>query len=141
MKHLAIASLLALAVPSLSWACGDHEQKASVQKVTVEQVASLLPSKKVTPIDANGAKTRQTWGSIPGAILLTSASQYDVSKELPADKAQKLVFYCANTRCSAAEGAAQRALEAGYQDVNVLPVGIAGWKEAGQKTTVTVSKS
>jgi rhodanese-related sulfurtransferase len=141
MKHLAFASLLAVAVPSFTWACDGEDKKASIQKVTVDQLASLLSSKMVSPVDANGAKTRETWGSIPGAILLTSSSQYDVSKELPADKSQKLVFYCANTRCGAAEGAAKRALEAGYQDVNVLPVGIAGWKEAGQKTASTAKKS
>ena len=62
---------------------------------------------------------------------------YDVAKELPADKNAKLVFYCANTMCKASEQAANRALEAGYVDVAVLPDGIMGWKSAGQKTATT----
>lgn len=141
MKQLALTSLLlSLAVPSLALACGEHEQ-ASIKKISVEQLATLLTTQSVSPVDANGAKTRSTYGSIPGAILLTSSSKYDVEKELPVDKEKKLVFYCANTKCSAAEGAAKRALEAGFQDVNVLPAGIAGWKEAGQKTTVTVANT
>ena len=141
MNRIALSTLLvSLAVPSLVWAC-EGEMKASIQKLTVQQLASLMSSQKVSPVDANGAKTRETHGSIPGAILLTSAMKYDIAKELPADKASKLVFYCASTQCSAAESAAKRALEAGFQDVNVLPAGIAGWKEAGQKTTRDVTKS
>ena len=104
-------------------------------------MANLLSTKQVSPVDANGTRTRETHGSIPGAILLTSATKYDTAKELPADKASKLVFYCTNSWCSAAESAARRALEAGFQDVSVLPAGIAGWKEAGQKTTRDATKS
>jgi len=141
MKTLALSSLLlSLAVPTVALACGEHEQ-ASIKKISVEQLATLLATQSVSPVDANGAKTRSTYGSIPGAILLTSSSKYEVEKELPADKEKKLVFYCANTQCNAAEGAAKRALEAGYQDVSVLPVGIAGWKQAGQKTTTAATKS
>ena len=67
------------------------------------------------------------------AVLLTSSSSYAVS-ELPADKNSKLVFYCANTMCSAGQQAAKRAMENGYTNVAVLPEGIAGWKQAGQPT-------
>ena len=112
---------------------GKHDQTASKWKeITVEHLASLGKG-SVTIFDVNNAKVRGDKGVIPGAILLSSSSQYDLSV-LPKDKAAKLVFYCANTRCTAAPTAAERAIGAGYTDVNVLHVGIAGWKDAGKKT-------
>ncbi len=46
--------------------------------------------------DANGPDTRDRYGVVPGAVLLTSDDAYDLSV-LPPSKASKLVFYCANT--------------------------------------------
>ncbi len=46
--------------------------------------------------DANGARIREKEGIIPGAKLLSSFSEYDLAKELPADKGTALVFYCHN---------------------------------------------
>jgi hypothetical protein len=52
--------------------------------------------KPVYIYDANGPGTRAKEGIIPGARLLASISDYDVAKELPADKSATLVFYCHN---------------------------------------------
>ena len=106
-------------------------------KITIEQLDSLL--KSTTPptvLDANNEETRKENGVIPGAKLLSSSSDYDVSSTLPGDRASKLVFYCGGIKCKAAEGAAKKALLAGYSDVNVLPDGIKGWKSAGKSTSV-----
>jgi hypothetical protein len=54
------------------------------------------PSSHVNIYDANGPGLRNTAGIIPGAHLLTSDDEYDVAKELPADKGALLVFYCAD---------------------------------------------
>ena len=143
-------------VPAAALACGGQGQSTMASKVgaeapasaevttcadtlaykvvSVDQVAALTKEKKVSVVDANGEKTREKYGVIPGAILLTSASQYDPSKELPA-KGNSLVFYCANERCTAAKTAAKKALEAGWTDVAVLPAGIMGWVSGGQKTS------
>lgn len=97
------------------------------------EVAAALDSK--TPpvvLDANGEKTRKKDGVVPGAKLLSSASKYDVAKELPADKKTPLVFYCANTMCTASHVAAERALKAGYTDVSIMEDGIQGWKKRGK---------
>jgi rhodanese-related sulfurtransferase len=135
---LSLAVSLAVAVPSLAWACDeDHPQNASVKKVSIPEVAKLTADKKAKVFDANNAETRAKYGVIPGAALLTSFNKFDAAKELPAQKDAKLVFYCANEMCKASEQAAQRALEAGYVDVNVLPEGIMGWKSSGQKTAAT----
>lgn len=110
----------------------DAQASAGVKEISVDQVAALEKGKAVI-FDVNNAGVRSKFGVIPGAVLLASSSQYDLSA-LPKDKATTLVFYCANTRCTAAPTAAKRAAEAGYTDVNVLHVGIAGWKDAGKKT-------
>lgn len=101
-------------------------------EVTVEQLAQWLDAGEATPVDANGEATRESKGHIPSAILLSSSYKYEVAKELPKDKAKNLVFYCGSTSCSASDTAAARAQEAGYTNVRILRVGIAGWLEAGK---------
>jgi len=136
MRSILAALTLALAVAIAPSALraetkGDAE---NLKTVTVDQLAALRTAGKATVVDANGADTRQKYGVIPGALLLTHYGDYDVVKELPSDHAQKLVFYCANERCMASHKAAHRAIDAGYSDVSVLPAGIMGWKDAGKPT-------
>lgn len=101
--------------------------------LTVAELAEKIAETPATVVcDANGDGLRKSYGIIPGARLLTSHSSYDVSRELPADKDNPLVFYCSSAMCSAAPTAARRATEAGYTDVYVLPAGIKGWVEAGK---------
>ena len=66
-----------------------------------------------TVVDANGSETRQQYGVIPGAVLLTNHREFALS-ELPAAKSNKLVFYCGGTMCRASDKAASRAVAAGY---------------------------
>lgn len=134
LLSLAVAS--SVVVSSAAFACEgeNHMAKANEPvKATVAEVATWTKAKQAIPVDANGQETRTKQGVIPGAVLLTSSSTYDV-KELPADKSSKLVFYCANQKCGASHQAAKRAMENGYTNVAVLPEGIAGWKQAGQPT-------
>ena len=110
MKHLILSLALgaSLLAPS-AFACeGEDHSAAGPSKVSVQEMASLKREKKATPIDANGASTREKYGVIPGAVLLTSSSNYEM-KELPADKNAKLVFYRASEKCSASHTAAKRA--------------------------------
>ena len=132
---LSVAVAASLIVPAAALACEEHSQQASLEpkKATVAEVAQWTKAKKATPVDANGKETRATQGVIPGAVLLTSSSQFAV-EELPKAKDTKLVFYCANEKCGASHAAAKRAMQNGYTDVAVLPDGIAGWKQAGQPT-------
>ena len=106
---------------------------AKPAEVDVANLDELIGASKVAVFDANGASTREKHGKIPTAKLLSHYKNYELS-ELPEDKASKLVFYCSNTACQAAPTAADKALAAGYTDVNVLPVGVMGWVEAGKKT-------
>ena len=140
MKRIVLSLALALTVPAVALACdGDKEHNANadaVKNLTVPELAALQKEKKVQVFDANGPETRAKYGVIPGAVLLTSAVKFDPAKELPAKKDSKVVFYCANTMCSASESAAERAVGAGFTDVSVLKAGIKGWKEAGQATAL-----
>ncbi len=137
MRHiLQSMAVAALVLPGAALACDGMEHQASFEprKATVAEVALWTKQKQATPVDANGEATRTSQGVIPGAVLLTSSTQYAVA-ELPKDKEARLVFYCANEKCTASYTAAVRALEHGYTNVAVLPAGIFGWRQAGQPTT------
>lgn len=101
-----ILSLVALGIPRVAHALdlgrllghGDNDPTLETFKlIHVADLKNLLADKdiKVHVYDANVAETREQFGVIPGATLLASHDQYDLSL-LPPDKHAKLVFYCAN---------------------------------------------
>lgn len=130
---------LSLALVSLSSAMAAD----SFKLIHVEQLDQMLKATdaKVQVLDANSADTRNLAGVIPGAKLLSSSSKFDVSAELPADKNTTLVFYCANTKCTASHDAAKRATAAGYKNVDVMVDGIQGWVKAGKPVEKPAAKT
>lgn len=142
MAVLMVAGLTVVSYPGAAWACGDDGQAVQAwwpgtvepRAVTVTELAAWKKERRATAVDANAPQTRAEQGVIPGAVLLTSSAAFAVT-ELPADKATRLVFYCANQKCTASHAAARRAMDLGYTDVAVLPDGVAGWKQAGQPTS------
>ena len=122
---------LAFVALTITAACSRHQNSAAISTVTVDQLDRMLANHECRAVDANGDITRRRMGIIPGAVLLRDMDAVD---QLPPDKTTGLVFYCANTACGASHEAAERALTAGYQHVQVLPDGIAGWVKAGKKT-------
>lgn len=129
--------LTAALVPGVTLAC--ESNKPQVATVSTAEGARLVQSKAATFVDVNGDDTRASSGVIPGAVLLTSTEF--AAGELPAEKSTKLVFYCANTQCSASRMAAKRAQEQGYGNVSILPEGIQGWKAAGNTTAPYPAKA
>ena len=127
---------LAFDLPKLLGGTGDEQNLNTFKIIHVTDLASMMSDK--TPnlhvYDANSSETRDKYGVIPGAKLLSSDDDYNVGAVLPADKGDPLVFYCANTHCLASHEAARRAVNAGYTNVSVMADGIAGWKAAGQPT-------
>jgi rhodanese-related sulfurtransferase len=121
----------------------DKAEVAASSKATPERsvadVAAALKDQQVTAVDANNIETRQKYGVVPGAVLLSDHRSYALS-ELPSDKAKPLVFYCGGTQCRASDAAASKAMSAGYANVSVMRDGIRGWADAGQPTT-TLPKS
>ena len=93
MRHLA-AGLLLLAVA----ACGPPVEEGFTS-IRVNDLVAMRNSNDgaVTVLDANGTDFRTKNGTIPGAVLLSSYSKYDVEHELPAQKEAHLVFYCADS--------------------------------------------
>lgn len=79
---------------------GKHEENDNFKFIHVSDLAALRadPNSHVVVLDANVEDTRERYGVIPGAWLLSSYDNYDVATELPPAKNAKLVFYCANTR-------------------------------------------
>ncbi|MBA3503389.1 MAG: rhodanese-like domain-containing protein [Myxococcota bacterium] len=136
MRTLLFTALLSLSVLG----CSKEENKtqhvklsATVPDVTIDELSAKLANGECQAVDANGDATRKKLGVIPGAVLLTDSETFSTN-ELPKDKSKTLVFYCANTHCSASEEAAARALTAGYKNVKILSEGIAGWVAAGKQT-------
>jgi rhodanese-related sulfurtransferase len=118
------------------------QAQAAISKtpeLSVADVATALREKRATVVDANGLETRQKYGVVPGAVLLSDHRNYALT-ELPSDKSQALVFYCGGTQCRASDAAASRALSAGYASVSVMREGITGWVAAGNPV-VGVTKS
>jgi len=121
-----IATLLVITCLGFAGCKADLE---GLQVMEVDELASRHAD--LTICDANNEKTRQRFGVIPGAVLLSSYRDYDPGAELPGDKHASVVFYCHSEMCGAAGDAARKAVAAGYRDVWVLAPGIKGWAAAG----------
>ena len=125
-------SLFSLIVGSLL-IMGCRADTSGLSTVTVSELAGWInQDSSVVVCDANGEDTRERYGVIPGALLLSSHKDYDVAGELPQERDRKLVFYCSSEACSAAPAAARRAVAGGFTDVYVLPAGIKGWVNGEQ---------
>ena len=133
--------LISLALSVLLVGCKDSspaaadetkQEPAEIPEISVEDADRALKSGAVA-VDANSEDTREKNGTVPGAVILTSSSKYDVA-QLPGDKNQNLIFYCSNTRCTASDAAAERASAHGYKNVRIMREGIKGWKEADKPT-------
>ncbi len=115
---------------SFSTQVGDS---ASFDVLRADEVQGLMArGNRVFFYDANSPKDRETDGIIPGARLLSSPANYDVTRELPSDKSVTLVFYCHDFLCLASHDAAHRAARAGYAHVAVMAGGIEAWKASGE---------
>ncbi len=138
MRNLILSlALVTLAPWTLAVAGKDKAAKSEGFKlIKVAELSKWMdgPEKASVHIyDANSDEARKADGLIPGAVALASSSSYEVSV-LPENKADKVVFYCANTQCLASHSAAKRASESGYTSVYVMADGIEGWKKAKKKT-------
>ena len=105
---LALAAVFAFAaaapaftydLPKILGGSGDQANINTFKLIHVTDLASLMNDKTANLhiYDANVAETRDKFGVIPGAQLLSSDDNYNVATTLPANKTAPLVFYCANT--------------------------------------------
>lgn len=100
--------------------------------ISINKLKKAIEDGKVTVIDVNGSSSYAK-GHIPGAIDFAANSE-NLAAKLPAEKDALIVAYCGGPACSAYQRAASAAEKLGYTNVKHLSAGIAGWKEAGEKT-------
>ncbi|HEY6166442.1 MAG TPA: rhodanese-like domain-containing protein [Verrucomicrobiae bacterium] len=98
--------------------------------ISITEVKALLGTKKATIIDANSAATYKS-GHIPGAVAYAPGK---LAEALPKQKDALIIAYCGSPKCTAYSKAAKEAQKLGYTNIKHLSAGIAGWKEAGEKT-------
>ena len=102
LAALTFAAAILFLVPSarsydLSKILGNGEEHDRFTLIHVADLRGMMAAdaQGVHVYDANGPDTRDRFGVIPGAVLLTSDDAYDLSV-LPPSKTSKLVFYCAD---------------------------------------------
>jgi rhodanese-related sulfurtransferase len=105
---------------------------AEYPDITIKELKSEIAAQKVTLLDANGTESWEK-GHIPSAINF-EANEGKLANVLPKDKNALVVAYCGNPKCMAYQAAAKAAKKLGYTNIKHLSAGIAGWKEAGEKT-------
>ena len=76
---------------------GEQQDLNTFKLIHVADLKAMLAAnaRSVHVYDANVPETRAKYGVIPGAALLSSDNNYDLSI-LPGGKLSELVFYCAN---------------------------------------------
>ena len=102
------------------------------QDISLKELKTEIAAKNVVLLDANGTESWQS-GHIPGALNF-EATEEKLASVLPKDKNALIVAYCGNPKCTAYQAAAKAAKKLGYTNVKHFAPGIAGWKDAGEKT-------
>jgi hypothetical protein len=102
LKRSPLLLLVSLALLTLSVGCQQEPVRtdlAPIKDLDVAQLVALRQQKgdAVVLLDANRDGFRKENGTLPGARLLSSYREYDVARELPADRATPLVFYCSSS--------------------------------------------
>src|SRR5215831_21411554 len=77
----ASAKLTATSAPS-SPRQAAQDPHAGFSQLSVDEVADLLAKHEARAVDANGPETRQQYGTLPGAVLLSNYAAFQTS-ELP----------------------------------------------------------
>jgi hypothetical protein len=99
MRKLMLAAALSFAtLAGCSTSEGDTKTAKKgdeLPSMTVDEVDKGIAAKELQAVDCNHDALRKKLGVVPGAILVAESDGYPQSA-LPADKAAKLVFYCAD---------------------------------------------
>lgn len=122
--------LLPLAASCLLFVSAAFAGSSKYADISIADLKAAIASGKVALIDVNGTDSYKD-GHIPGAIDF-EANQAKLASMLPADKAELVVAYCANPHCGAYKEGADAAEKLGYTNVKHFPLGIQGWKKAGE---------
>jgi len=124
--------LLTLAASCLLFVSAAFAGSSKYADISLPDLKAAIASGKVALIDVNGTDSYKD-GHIPGAIDF-EANEAKLAALLPADKSALVVAYCGNPQCGAYKQGAAAAEKLGYTNVKHFPLGIQGWKKAGENT-------
>jgi len=107
-------------------------QPASFKTVTTEELKKLIDSGKDAPlvIDARNPEEYDEV-HIKNAVNIPVSKLEKDPTLLPADKNQRIVFYCNGIKCGKSKKAAQFAASLGYSNLMVYAEGMPVWEEKG----------
>ncbi len=157
MRHVSLSVILAFALGAAcsttspaqpasttaaatsSGATASTDRAHELPTMTTAELAGMLERhEQVAIYDSNGAE-RYAQGHIPSARHV--GHDQVTASVLPADRAARLVFYCANEHCMACHTSANQAIALGYTNVYVLPAGIMGWTAEGKPVVAGTNPS
>jgi len=92
---LSLAASIGCSKSDTAEAGPNETKKEEIPAMTVDEVDRAVAAKEVQAFDCNHDQLRKKLGVVPGAILISETDSYPASV-LPANKAAKLVFYCAD---------------------------------------------
>ncbi len=129
---VAALAVLALAGCKCTSTCDSGDKGAAeIRKLDIVELTEMMTTPgKVVLVDARKWRTGMEY--IPGSVnLYDESTDTEIANVLP-NKDAGIVTYCANIRCTASPKLAERLKKLGYTNVMEFPVGIAGWKAAGE---------
>ena len=98
-----------------------------LKSISPADLNQLMLAEPITVVDVN-APERWRETHVPGAKNLDPETFK--ARDLPADKADTVVFYCSNFLCSKGPKAASRAKKLGFANAMVMSAGLKGWLDA-----------
>jgi rhodanese-related sulfurtransferase len=120
------------ALDSKNTAQGEKEKAKEAAEISTTALETMLRAGSVIVLDARTGKY-DDGNRIPGADSLSpDASAKEAAAKIPS-KDSLVVTYCSNKQCPASHKLAMQLSRLGYKNLLEYPVGIAGWKEAGNK--------
>ena len=102
-----------------------------MQHITRDEVKKLVDNHENAVIVEALPEKEFNKGHIPGAVAMPVEKIDELAPQLLKDKDQKIITYCANTKCPASTQAAEQLENLGYTDVSDYKEGKEDWKQAG----------
>jgi rhodanese-related sulfurtransferase len=126
LRHVVITALVLFCTYHVALAADGYQEVDAKDVKAMMDTGGVLVVFPLSPIEFADQH-------ISGSVNIPLAK---LAENLPADKSQKLVFYCLGVKCTASWRAAKQAAALGYQNVFAFREGLPAWVEAGYPTEV-----
>ncbi len=104
--------------------------------ISVKKVHEMIENEDDFTLIDTRSVDEYTVSHLPTALSIPICGVKNFTDRLPEEKDQALVFYCGWSGCVMSVKASEAATQAGFEDVEVIIEGVAGWTEAGYPTVV-----